>query len=128
MKITGVMHHYRGGIERSRNYPISPPWVQPKRKPNITTVGPIKRKPTSHHAVQRHPPRLIEDFNDRRKAAPQTLCLRHEGGEDVDNKPHMPACSWLVKNHSFEVVEDGRAGHSNDDFDRTFMVLLRWLK
>jgi hypothetical protein len=117
-------------------------------------------------------PGVVEDYNDRGMAVPQTLCLRHDGGgsvllffgtrfnhtppslsltfvpncskadtmcahtplntydRDVDNKTHMSACYWLAQNKCFTEVRDDRSmkGHSHDDYDWAFMILLRWLK
>jgi hypothetical protein len=42
----------------------------------------------------------------------------------------MALCFWLVKHGAFERVCDNRvgAGHSHDDYDWSFMMLLRWLR
>ena len=117
-KITGNMCHWRGGVERSRGYIISPPWVQSGANLQITMLMYVIL------------PGVVADYNDRGIVVPQTLCLRHDGGGDVGNKTHMSACYWLAQAKCFSVVRDDRCmkGHSHDDYDWAFMVLLRWLK
>jgi hypothetical protein len=118
LKVTGVMHHHRDECERSRNYVVSPPWVQADANLQATMLFYVTL------------PGIVEDFNQRGMAVPQRLCLRHDGGGDVDNKVHMAVCYYLVKMGAFAEIDDGRAGagHSHDDFDWAFMVLLRHLK
>jgi hypothetical protein len=117
-KVMGVMHHWRDGVERSRNYVMCPQWVQATANLQSTMLVFVTL------------PAIIEDFNNRRMAVPQTLCLQHDGGGDVDNQTHYALCVWLVQQGAFECINDTRvgAGHSHDDYDWSFMMLLRWLR
>jgi hypothetical protein len=117
-KVMGVMHHWRDNVERSRNYVVCPQWVQATANLQCTMLLYVTG------------PAIIEDFNNRKMAVPQTLCLQHDGGGDVDNQTHNALCHWLVQMGAFTEVMDSRvgAGHSHDDYDWAFAMLLRYLR